>query len=122
MMGSLKVAGPSDVKYTLATTRVKLGPGALKKSYISYRRVLSVNTLFYYLRSYIVQGTAASKTGYTVHVRFGRTRFFQFEKLCDTRGVGNQNLALGWEHNIITGCVAFGGARPHTRRISSVQP
>ena len=100
LMESLKVAGPTDVKYALSTRRVRLGPGHLKKSYLTFKRTIGLNSLFYYLRSYIVQGTAASKATYTVNVRLGRTRFFQFEKLCDTRGTGHQDIALAW---IVTG-------------------
>lgn len=92
-----KMQGPTAYKYCIGTSRVRLAPGNLKKSYLCTRRSISWTRLFELINPYVQHGDSTKNTP-RIRVALGRSRLFSFEKLCDT-GAGDQNLAVGYEIN-----------------------
>lgn len=99
-----KLQGPTSYRYNIGSSHVKLMPGEIKKSALYSKVKMSVVNFFQMLGPYIQKASVAPPNLNTgTRIALGRSRYYTFEKMCDT-DVGDQNLNLGFEINVTIGC------------------
>lgn len=81
---------------------VRLGPGAIKKSYLSYQRKASVNQLWNKL---LEAQRHPADVGYVNF--FGKSKVFAFEKMMHTDAADEPDINIGYEVNNVYKCVIF---------------
>jgi hypothetical protein len=113
-----KVPGPSDLRTVTGSTRILLNPGMLKKSKITMKFSLCVNTYMNKLRTYLKSGTSGTVDTAEMPCFLGHGRVLMFEKMCDT-GAGTQPCTIGYELSVITSAMVKRVPHAFTRRIDS---
>lgn len=83
----------SALLYCSKASRVRLGPGVLKKGHIQMKRSLNFNKFIRMFRAVLNQTTST-----VVRVPFGKYQLYSMEKMCNTR-VSEPDIALGFELN-----------------------
>lgn len=91
-----KLQAPTTYRYTMGSNVFRIMPGAIKKHSSSSSYHMSVTNFFIKMGIYIQKASSAVPS-VGERLPFGVTRFFSFEKLCDTGG--EQNLNIGYEIN-----------------------
>lgn len=94
-----KLNAPTAYRHVVASSRFNIQPGQIRKSVLSDKYTMSVNTLMEkmagFLRLSVNTGTPS-----LARVAIGKSRLFQFEKVCDTN-LGSQNISIGFEINVL---------------------
>lgn len=94
-----KIASPSMWQYTMSSGAARIQPGQVKKSVLNFSRTMSLKTFFEAYRTWIKRATSVNLANdIPTRIGMGKSRYFQFEKLCDT-GSGTESIALGYELN-----------------------
>lgn len=117
-----KVLGPTDVKLCRATKRLTINPGRIVKSRVAFYKKTSVNYFLHCCIKYLRTATGVTADTITSPMFMGKSKFFQFEKICDTRTVGEQNVTVGYENAINLSCRLGKAMKQHAHRMTYVQP
>lgn len=108
LLGSVNVSDPVFVprhyaineaqsyRYCTGSSRQKIMPGGIKKSFLTNTYKMSLNNWCHLFRNYFKQNTSLGTASDLMRIPFGKSRLFSFDKLCDT-GAGDQLVALGYE-------------------------
>lgn len=105
LLDSLVRVNPGQFKPTTRCRKVILQPGAIKSTYLKYKKTMSFKDLGNWMLN-IAQGVnhdALADKGYSL--------IFAFEKLTQT-GTGTAPIVLGFDHNASFACYFKQGKRP----------
>jgi len=87
-------------KYTNCkkTMNFVINPGNIKRFYLRHEYHGSIDRFLRIMREVFDGGyVLGSYADFSVFVPFGKVRYFEAEKVCDTRSIAEPNLKIGWE-------------------------